>query len=608
LTVIKDAARMAGDIDIDTILKDDQTVFELFRKGETTGIFQFEAGWVRNVLIDIAPQSIEDLSTVTSLCRPGPMEFIPTCVANRRDPRKISYAAPQLAPILQDTYGVMIYQEQVMQVFRELAGYSLGRADIIRRAMSKKQHKVLEQERTGFVQACHTLHGIPTQAANKIFDDMTSFASYAFAKPHAVAYSHIAYQMAWLKTYYPAAFWAAQLSSVLDHAGKVAEYAVECGKAGFALLPPHVNHAQLKFTTEPDGVRFGMLAIKNLGAGFIRKIIAERERNGHFSTFFQFVKRMQGRDFNKRAVESLIKAGALDDLGANRREMLMALPLFATEVDSEARNNIDGQLGLLDMLGDQAKQQAEPRPAEQEEFSHADLLANEKETLGFYLSGHPLSKLADTAKRLGCAKTLDLLDPANENGQGPHHDNEEVSLLCSIVQVKQKITKSGGNMAFVQLEDMFGQMESLVFPKILDRYANLCQTGRTVLVSGRLSLQENKEAKLIVNTMEEIDEPVGVAIGRLRLNENHNRTQRSDQAPPQVASQVYLRLPPKTDPLHTRVLHLLDNHTGGMHVPVTLVFEQDGKKYKGTAGAHWNAALETELTRLLGSENIVIKA
>ncbi|MCL2446877.1 MAG: DNA polymerase III subunit alpha [Oscillospiraceae bacterium] len=594
-----------GVVSIDAIAQDDQKVFELFRKGETTGIFQFEAGWVRNVLIEIAPTCIEDLTTVTSLCRPGPMEFIPTCVVNRRDPRKIKYAAPQLANILDVTYGVMIYQEQVMQVFRELAGYSLGRADSIRRIMSKKKHRELELERTAFIEGCGKLHDIPAKVANKIFDDMFSFASYAFNKSHAAAYAHIAYQMAWLKTYYPAAFWAAQLSSVLDHSGKVALYATECNKLGFALLCPHVNHAKLKFTTEPDGVRFGMLAIKNLGAGFIRQIIAERERNGHFSTFYQFVKRMQGRDFNKRAVESLIKAGALDGLGANRREMLMALPLFAAEVDSEARQNIDGQLGLLDMLGDQAKQQAEPRPASQEEFSHADLLANEKETLGFYLSGHPLSKLAGMAKRLGCAKTLDLLDPANENGQGPHHDNEEVLLLCSIVQVKQKITKSGGNMAFLLLEDMFGQMEALVFPKILERYANLCQTGRTVLVGGRLSLQENKEAKMIVNTLEEIDEPVGDTVDGFPPN-NIIATGDRGRSPLQL-SQIFLRLPPKTDPLHARVLHLLDSNSNGLQVPITLVYEQHGKRYKATAAARWDAALEQDLVRLLGGENIVIK-
>ncbi|MCL2195908.1 MAG: OB-fold nucleic acid binding domain-containing protein, partial [Oscillospiraceae bacterium] len=544
-----------------------------------------------------------------------------TCVANRRDPRKIRYAAPQLANILDVTYGVMIYQEQVMQVFRELAGYSLGRADSVRRIMSKKKHREMEAERTVFIEGCARLHGIDAKTANKIFDDMSSFASYAFNKSHAAAYSLIAYQMAWLKTYYPAAFLAAQLSSVLDHAGKVAEYAAECNKLGFALLPPHVNHAQLKFTTEPDGVRFGMLAIKNLGAGFIRQIIAERERNGHFATFYGFVKRMQGRDFNKRAVEALIKAGALDGLGANRREMLMALPLFAAEVDNEARQNVDGQLGFMDMLGTQAKQQAEPRPAPQEELSHADLLANEKETLGFYLSGHPLGNFADTAKRLGCAKTVDLLDPANEDGQGAHHDNEAVTLLCTIVQVKNKITKSGGNMAFLLLEDMFGQMEAIVFPKQLERFANLCQTGRTVLAAGRLSLQENKEAKLIVNTLEEMDEPMG-------FDENHNKAQRSDRASPQVAqrsdraspqvaqrsdrappqvAQIFLRLPPKDDPLHAQVLQLLDDHRGGMHVPVTLVFAQAGKKYKATVGAHWDAALEAQLTRLLGGENIVIK-
>jgi len=339
---------------------------------------------------------------------------------------------------------------------------------------------------------------------------------------------------------------------------------------------------------EPGGVRFGLLAIKNLGGGFINQIIAEREQNGDFTSFYAFLKRMQGRDFNRRAVEALIKAGALDNLGSNRREMLIALPGFIHEIDDETRRNVEGQIGFLDMMSTQAQQRAEPKSPPQEEFPHADLLAHEKETLGFYLSGHPLSKLRDMAEKLGSAKTSELMDTANESGQGPHHDNEEISLLCVIVGVKKKIVKNNAPMAFLTLEDLHGQMEALVFPTTLERFENLCQEGRTVLVHGRLSLQENKEAKLICNTIE--------AIGA----ENPAR-------PKTKSSDIYLRLPPKDHPTHQLALRLMDIFDEGAKQPVTMIYEQDGKRFKAQTGVVWNPVLEQELTRLLGAENIVIQ-
>ena len=588
LTVIHDAAEMARAVlpgfSMETIPHDDKAVFALFAKGDTTGIFQFEAGWVRNVLIDLKPESIEDLSTVTSLCRPGPMDFIPACIENRRHPEKTKYATPMLEPILRVTYGVMIYQEQVMQVFRELAGYSLGRADIVRRAMSKKKHDVMERERSVFIEGCGR-NGIASQTANKIFDDMSSFASYAFNKSHAAAYAFVAYQSMYLKAYYPRQFMAAQLSSFMDNSGKVAEYAAECARLGIQLLPPGVNSAHAKFTVEGEAVRFGLLAIKNLGSGFIHQIIAEREKNGPFSSFYNFLKRMHDKDFNRRAAESLVKAGALDGLGANRREMMMALPLFLGELEDDARRNVEGQIGFMEMLAAEQQQSAEPRVPAQAEFPHADLLANEKETLGFYLSGHPLSKMSELAQRLGSAKTSELLDPDNESGQGQYQDNQEVRLLCVIISVKKKIVKNDATMAFLAVEDLYGQMECLVFPSTLERYANLCAEGRTVLIAGRLSLQENKEAKLLVNTMEDVGEP------------------QPAQAQKKAGRRgVFLRFDSREDPHLPGALRFLDIFEGNMPV---MLYYGDTRQYEKRPAVDWNPALAGELVRLLGDGNVV---
>jgi len=593
LTEIHDATVMvrAADpgFDLAAIPHDDPATFELFTKGETTGIFQFEAGWVRNVLMDLRPASIEDLSTVTSLCRPGPMDSIPACIENRRRPDKIKYLTPQLEPILRVSCGVLLYQEQVMQVFRELAGYSLGRADIVRRIMSKKKHKEMEQEREVFIAGC-VKNGIAAAVANKLFGEMSSFASYAFNKSHAVSYAFVAYQWAWLKRHHPREFLAALLSNELDSSAKVAEYAAECARMGVRLLPPSVNASHEKFTVEGDAVRFGLLAIKNLGSGFIRQIIAERQAGGPFTGFYNFLKRMHDKDFNRRAAESLIKAGALDGLGANRREMMMALPMFLGELEDAARRNVEGQIGFFDMLSAGEKRSAEPQVPAQAEFPHADLLGYEKETLGFYLSGHPLSKMGELAARLGSAKVSDLLDPENETGQGPHQDNEDVRLLCVIVSVKKKIVKNDATMAFLTVEDLYGQMECLVFPSTLERFPNLFAEGRTVLIAGRLSLQENKEAKLLCNTIEDMaSEP--------------------EQAQPAAPAQkkngrqgVFLRFQSQGDPRLPGALLLLDIFEGDLPV---MLYYGDTKQYRQCPGVDWNPPLARELARLLGEGNVV---
>lgn len=512
-----------------------------------------------------------------------------------------------------------------MQVFRELAGYSLGRADIVRRAMGKKKHDVMEREREVFIHGALredgtvevpgcVRNGIDEHAATKLFDEMSSFASYAFAKSHAAPYALVAYQTAYLKRHHPQAFLAALMSN--ESGGKVAEYAAHCAKLGIRLLPPSVNAAGLKFTAEGDAIRFGLLAVKNLGGGFIGQILEERGQNGPFRSFYDFLKRMQGKDFNRRAAESLIKAGALDGLGGappNRREMMMALPPFLAELEDAARRNVEGQLGFFDVLP-QARESVDPRPPAQAEFSHADLLAYEKETLGFYLSGHPLAHLEETAKRLRSAKTAQLLDPANETGMGPHKDNEEVRLLCVILSVKKKVVKNDATMAFLTVEDLYGQMEALVFPSTLDRYANLCSEGRAVLLTGRLSLQEDKEAKLLCSTIEDYSGEDSPAPDGANQNANGKNANGNASAPKNGAKKngrrgVFLRFPAREDNRLRKAMQFLDiflteGPGNGLSLPVHFYFE-DTKQYESQPGVDWNPALGKALERLLGPENVV---
>ncbi|MBP9989068.1 MAG: DNA polymerase III subunit alpha, partial [Ruminococcus sp.] len=400
LTVISDAEKMIKqhnpDFDINKIRTDDEGVYKMMALGMTEGVFQFESAGMKNVLLGLKPENIEDLIAVISLYRPGPMDSIDTYINNRHHPEQTVYKTEKLKEILDVTYGCMVYQEQVMQIFRSLAGYSYGRADIVRRAMSKKKHDVMEKERKNFIygmirddgtvecEGC-VKRGIPEGVANEIFDEMSSFASYAFNKSHAAAYAYVAYQTAYLKCHYPCEFMAALMSSVLDNSDKVSGYTNECNRIGIKVLPPDVNESKSDFTVSGENIRFGLLAIKNLGRGFIKRIVAERNA-GKYTSFYNFCSRLYGSDFNKRAVESLIKSGALDNLGANRRQMLMGMHEIIDELDNKKRRNIDGQLGFFDADFGGAGNTSEPELKFYNEFEKTDLLAMEKETTGLYLS------------------------------------------------------------------------------------------------------------------------------------------------------------------------------------------------------------------------------
>ena len=508
LTVIEDCAKMIRqkqpDFDIRNVRDDDPKVYEMFARGQTGGVFQFESEGMRRTLTQVVPKSLEDIIAVISLYRPGPMDSIPKYVHNREHPEQTTYDTPQLKNILDVTNGCIVYQEQVMQIFRELAGYSYGRADVVRRAMSKKKHDVMEREREVFINGAASedgsvivdgavRRGIDAGVADKIFSDMSSFASYAFNKSHAAAYALVSYQTAWLKYYRPQEYMAALLTSVLDKRDKLAEYIAECQSMGISVLPPHVNESQMKFTVSGENIRFGMLAIKNLGSGMIERIVAERKANGPFASFYDFCSRLYGGDTNRRAIESLIKSGAMDGLADNRRQMLLGLEVIMSGLDADRRNNLEGQMGLFDLIGE--PETAVPQLPDVDEFPQSELLAMEKDVTEMYLSGHPLAEHAELAKQMNASR-LSSIVLSEDNTM----DGAQVTLLCIIDSIKLRATRSNDMMAYVQIEDMTAMTEMIVFPKVLNECAAAIKEGNIIRIEGRVSVREDEAPKIICDS------------------------------------------------------------------------------------------------------------
>ena len=516
LTIIHDACEMirrhTPDFDINKIPTDDKDTFAMLAAGQTDGVFQFESAGMRQVLVRLGPVSLEDLIAVISLYRPGPMESIPTYIENRHHPDHVTYRHPALKSILDVTNGCLVYQEQVMQVFRELAGYSFGRADIVRRAMSKKKHDVMEKERQNFIHGivredgtveCDgcVRRGIDERTANAIFDDMSSFASYAFNKSHAAAYAVVAYQTAYLKCHFAREYLAALLTSVLDSSAKVSAYIAECQRLSIHVLPPSVNESFAGFTVSGKNIRFGLLAVRNLGRNFIREVEADRSKNGPYTTFFDFCSRMHGRELNRRALESLIKCGALDGLDANRRQMLMASESILDNLEADRKKNLDGQMGLFDLMETGSSAQSKPDLPAVGDLTVSEKLAMEKETTGLYLSGHPMAEYAPLADRLKAARIGEILEQAGEPGTGGYQDGSRVTLLVLIQSMKLKTTKSNSTMAFLTAEDLYGSIEVIVFPKTLTEYMPLLQEGKVVLLKGRVSVREDEDAKVVCESV-----------------------------------------------------------------------------------------------------------
>ena len=602
LSVIDNAARMVRrkekEFSMDTIPQDDPQVFQMLREGHSEGVFQFESPGMKRLLIQAQPESVEDLIAIISLYRPGPMQFIPLYLENRKDPQKIHYRHPLLQPILEPTAGCIIYQEQVMQIFRDLAGYSLGRADIVRRAMSKKKHDVLEREREVFlhgqqredgtweVEGC-LRRGVDQETAQALFNEIESFASYAFNKSHAAAYAVVAYETAFLKCHYPCEYLAALLSSVLGQTGKVAEYIEECGRLGIAVLPPHVNYSESGFVVVGNSIRFGLLAVKNLGRGVIARMVEERRGGGEFTSFYNFCKRVSGRDMNRRAIESLVKCGALDGLGNNRREMLLSVERVLDSLEADKRRNVEGQMGFFDTPGSQ--EGGEVPLEKQEDFSQADKLAMEKEVTGMYLSGHPMSAYSGLYQEGGYARMDEILQSAGEDSAGRYQDGQWVSLLGLVTGVRKKITRSSGQMAFVSLEDMYGAITVLVFPKVLEQFGGILSEGSVVEVQGKLNFAEDKEPELVCQSVARPADPtlLGAAPGK------------------QVRPGLYLRLDSQEDPRYRKAMQYVAIFDEGMS-DLYLSFRDTGKLLRAPAKyrVYINRPLLRALEDLLGKDNV----
>lgn len=621
LSVIDNAVKMIRqnepDFSMETLPEDDPKTYSMIASGATEGVFQFESGGMRRLIMQAQPTRLEDLIAIISLYRPGPMQFIPMYVSNRQNPAKVRYRHERLRPILEVTYGCIIYQEQVMQIFQDLAGYSLGRADIVRRAMSKKKHDVLEKERKVFIHgllredgSCEIegclRRGVDEKTAEIIFGEIESFASYAFNKSHAAAYAVVSYQTAYLKCHYPKAYLAALLTSVLDYGSKVSEYIEECSRLKIAVLPPHVNESNKGFSVVPAGIRFGLLAIKNLGRGVIARLLEERRATGSFSSFYDFCKRMQGKDLNRRAVESLVKSGALDNLGSNRREMLLSLETVLDTLEADKRRNLEGQVGFFDLAGTENAGNQEPEMIHAEEFPHREQLSMEKEVTGLYLSGHPMAQYKDVY-RSGAVARLDEIHKSAQGESTRYQDQQRVRILGIILSIKKKVTKSNATMAFAEAEDMYGAIEVLIFPAVLERTAALLQEGSEVVFKGRLSFTEEKDPKLLCDDVAPAQEMKNLPQGSPENSEEKEPAAKAVPNRERGNKGLYLRVPGEQDAGYQKALKYLAVFDGSTDVFVR--FTDTGKlmRMPGKYRVALNAVLQKALADLLGSENVAVR-
>lgn len=605
LTVIDDAEKLVqienSSFSVNEIPSDDKEVFEMIANGDTEGVFQFESAGMKNVLVQLRPQNIEDLIAVISLYRPGPMDSIPKYIENRHNPQHITYKHPLLKPILEVTNGCIVYQEQVMQIFRTLAGYSLGRADIVRRAMSKKKAYVMEQEKKVFieglthedgtveVEGC-IRRGVPQSVAEDIFAEMESFASYAFNKSHAACYAFISYQTAYLKCHYPCEYMAALLSSVLDNTGKLVGYIDDCTKHNIKVLPPHVNKSSVGFTVNGKEIRFGLMAIKNLGRGLIEGIVSER-KNGDFTSFYNFCKRMYGKELNRRAVEGLIKSGSLDGIGSNRREMLLSLDRVFDFLNASKKESLEGQLDFFSM-GQEDIAPEEPKLAKADEFSHAELLEMEKQTAGMYLSGHPMAEYEDAIQAIHADKLHEIIN--NDTEISKYKDGDQVTILAIIDKVKLKTTKNNSVMAFVTLEDRYATAEMLVFPKTLSEFGGIIVEGNVLRIQASVTMREDEETKLICNQ---------AIVAQKHIEAQNGQDFKSEKK--SFKKGLYLRVSNRESEEYRRAMQIIRIFDG--HTPWYLNFSDTKTTYAAPPSLFIdaNSVMIEELKRRIGSENVV---
>ena len=508
LTVIQNAVQLARkkqpDLQIDKIDYNDKAVLDYIGTGKTEGIFQLESGGMKNFMKELQPHSLEDVIAGISLYRPGPMDFIPQYIRGKNDRSSITYDCPQLEPILAPTYGCIVYQEQVMQIVRDLAGYTLGRSDLLRRAMSKKKAAVMEKERNTFVYGDEETgvpgcikNGIDEQTANKIYDEMIDFAKYAFNKSHAAAYAVVSYQTAWLKYYYPVEYMAALMTSVIDNPTKVAEYIYVCRQMGIRILPPDINKGEADFSVDGGDIRYGLAAIKSIGRPVIRAIVNDRKELGEFRNLEDFITRISSRELmNKRLVENLIKAGALDVLGGTRKQFMSIYIQIVDHMQQEKKNSMVGQMSLFDMVSEEQKEEFQIRMPDVGEYTKENLLGFEKEVLGVYVSGHPLEPYEEEWRKVISATTADFqVDP--EVGYTKVRDGAREIIGGIIAEKTVKHTKTNQMMAFLTVEDLFGTVEVVVFPRDYEKYRQYLEEDNKIFVKGRVSEEDDKASKLI---------------------------------------------------------------------------------------------------------------
>lgn len=596
LTVIQDAVKLvnrnrsgADVLDINAIDEADPKVYELISSGKTEGVFQLESTGMKSFMKELKPGNMGDVMAGISLYRPGPMDFIPKYIEGKHNPASVVYDCKELEPVLQPTYGCIIYQEQVMQIVRDLAGYSYGRSDLVRRAMAKKKASVMEKERRNFVygneeegvKGC-IANGISEQVANKIFDEMTDFAKYAFNKPHAACYAVVAYQTAYLKCYYPVEFMAALMTSVMDNAGKVAGYILTCRQMGIEILPPDVNKGGARFTTEGNCIRFALAAIKGLGKPLIEAVTAEREENGAYTTLKDFVERLSGKGINKRSLESFIKSGAFDCLKGNRRQLMQSYAAIVDNIVTDRKKSLSGQMSLFDFAAPEDKESFEVRLPDVPEFDKNELLAFEKETLGIYLSGHPLQEyeamLAANVTRL----SSDFLPPEEgEMEESKVNDGEAAVIGGMITGITRKTTRSNSLMAFVTVEDLLGTVEVIVFPRDFEKYKQEIYEDNKVLIRGRVSVEEERAARLICS------EIIPFA---------------------SMPREVWVRFPDKEAFLQQeqRLYSILDSFDGKDETVVYCVAEKAIKRLPKNHATAACGALEKQLLEAFGKESVKV--
>ena len=607
LTVISDTIKFVKqnkgiNVQFDQEMNDPKVFKETWQSGNTVGVFQFESQGMTNFMKELKPDTLEDIIAGVSLYRPGPMDQIPRYIKNKLNPEHSEYTHPALEPILNVTYGCMVYQEQVMQIVRDLAGYSLGRADLVRRAMGKKKLDVMAKEREYFIHGqtdekgnilipgC-VRNGIDEKSANKIFDEMAEFAKYAFNKSHAAAYAVVAYRTAYLKTYYPSEFMAATLNSFLGNLDKIPEYIAECKRLNIEILKPSINKSYTKFTVNENKIRFGLGSIKNVGTAAVDTIVQEREKNGKFKSFTDFAERIQGETVNKKCIESLIRAGAFDELGETRHTLMNSFEGILDTISNQNKKSIEGQISMFDMpSGEENLEKHKYAINKVPEYEERELLGMEKEMLGIYISGHPLEKMQERIRANTNINTLQMINIKEENDLSK--DGKSIKYAGIITSVKKKYTKNNTIMAFVTVEDLYGATEIIVFENCYNRASNILLVDNIVLVDGRLSIKEDDEVKIVANTIVDFE------------NATKNVQEETIQKQEQKPRKLTLNIQNTTEQQKAQLRGAIRFFSGERNNIIVQIIDDEGIKPCGAI--YLNEEILKEFEEILGKENVTV--